>query len=616
MNMNLFSPLDIRKVRFKNRAVMAPMVLNCAGEDGSVTPVFRDFYVARARGGVGYIILGGAFVHPDGRGFGRQLGIDRDELIPGLTELTSGIRQHARLGIQLSFKSVGRPPETFDLEQIRSYRRTFARAAVRARQAGFDAVELHACHDYWLNYFLSPYFNRRTDEYGGDRENRFRLLRETAEEVLSAVGGDLLVGVRLSMADFVDGGLDLDETLEIGRRLEAIGVDYLSASAGIGLTQFRMSPPSDIPRGRLLVYGRALQQTVSIPVIGVGRLDRPAVFREAVEGGHVGMAAAARAFIADPEFAVKMEQRREEEIRPCLACNYCLTCLHQGQALRCTVNPFIGRDLHQMEPLSKPTRVLVVGGGPAGLTAATAAALRGAQVRLIDKKPTLGGALNIAARPPFKEPIADLARYLVDRAGSAGVTVELERDFSPAVLAEHEPDEVVVATGSLPWAPECVCMSDSRVIAAEDILQCDRIHPGRYLVVGGGLVGLETAEYLAERGAEVTVVEMLAQVGAGLGPIRLKLMLDRLIKAGVNLLTKTQVIAVRNGSLRVATAGREHTLGPCEAVVVATGYRCNPVPATIFGEGVKTQVIGDACRARSLVEAIQEGLDAAMNIGQ
>jgi len=614
--MDLFSPFDIKNVHFKNRAVMAPMVINCAGDDGSITPAFEDFYIARARGGVGYIVLGGTFIHHDGRGFGRQLGIDRDDLLPGLTGLTSSIRQHARLGVQLSFKSVGRPPETFDLEQIRSYRRAFARAAVRARQAGFDAVELHACHDYWLNYFLSPYFNRRNDQYGGSLDNRFRLLRETTEEVLSAVGGEILVGVRLSMADFVEGGLGLDETLEIGRRLEEVGVDYLSASAGIGLTQFRMSPPSDVPRGRLLVYGRALQQTVSIPVIGVGRLDRSAVFREAVEGGHVGMAAAARAFIADPEFAIKIEQHREGEIRPCLACNYCLTCLHQEKALRCTVNPFIGRDLFQPEPLSKPIRVLVAGGGPAGMTAATFAALRGAQVRLIDKGPILGGMLTIAKRPPFKEPIADLARYLEDRARSAGVTVGLNQEFSPTILAEHEPDQVVVATGSLPWAPECMCMSDSRVVTAESVLQWDRIRPGRYLVVGGGLVGLETAEYLAERGGEVTVVEMLDQVGAGLGPIRLKLMLDRLIKAGVNLLVKTRVIAVRDGSLRVETGGREHTLGPCEAVVVAAGYRCNPIPSPIFGKSVKVQVIGDACRARSIVEAIQEGLAAAINIGK
>ena len=176
--MDLYSSLEIRRVLFKNRTVMAPMVLNCAGADGSVTQEFKDFYTARARGGVGYIVLGGTFVHNDGRGFGRQLGIDRDSLIPGLADLASTIRQHAQLGVQLSFKSVGRTPETFSLSKIRSYRRAFVQAAVRARLAGFTAVELHACHDYWLNYFLSPHFNHRTDQYGGSLENRFRLLGE------------------------------------------------------------------------------------------------------------------------------------------------------------------------------------------------------------------------------------------------------------------------------------------------------------------------------------------------------------------------------------------------------------------------------------------------------
>ena len=184
------------------------------------------------------------------------------------------------------------------------------------------------------------------------------------------------------------------------------------------------------------------------------------------------------------------------------------------------------------------------------------------------------------------------------------------------MLAEHEPDEVVVATGSLPWAPECICMSDSRVVTAENILQCDRIRPGRYLVVGGGLVGLETAEYLAERGAEVTVVEMLDQMGAGLGPIRLKLMLDRLIKAGVNLLTKTRVIAVQ-GRLAPGGNGRQGAYaGPLRGGGGGRGLPLQPDSSAAFGEGVKVQVIGDACRARSIVEAIGEGLDAALNIGK
>ncbi|MCE5283788.1 MAG: NAD(P)/FAD-dependent oxidoreductase [Deltaproteobacteria bacterium] len=613
--MDLFSPLEIRKVLFKNRTVMAPMVLNCAGTDGSITGEFKDFYTARARGGVGYIVLGGTYVHNDGRGFGRQLGIDKDSLVPGLADLASTIRQDAQLGVQLSFKSVGRFPETFSLSKIRSYRRAFVQAARRAMQAGFTAVELHACHDYWLNFFLSPYFNHRTDLYGGSLENRFRLLGEIAEEIVSAVGQKILVGVRLSMTDFMDGGLGLDETLEIGCRLEAIGVDYLSASAGIGLTQFRMSPPSDVPRGRLLVYGRALQQRVRIPVIGVGRLDRPAVFREAVEGGHVSFVAAARAFIADPEYAAKIEQGREDQIRPCLACNYCLTCLHQGSALRCTVNPYVGRDLIRPEPLAKPLRVLVVGGGPAGLTAATTAAMKGAEVRLIDKGAALGGTLNIARRPPFKEPIGDLASYLETQARSAGVSVGLQQAFNPQVAAGDAPDEVVVATGSLPWAPECVCMDDSRVVTAEKVLQMESIRPGRYLVIGGGLVGLETAEYLAERNAEVTVLEMLDRMGSGLGPMRLALMMNRLIKAGVNMIVKALVISVRDGWVDVDLAGREVRLGPYEAVVAAVGYRCNPLRDPMASEGKRVRIVGDANRPRSIFEAIQEGFEAGMGIG-
>jgi pyruvate/2-oxoglutarate dehydrogenase complex dihydrolipoamide dehydrogenase (E3) component len=233
----------------------------------------------------------------------------------------------------------------------------------------------------------------------------------------------------------------------------------------------------------------------------------------------------------------------------------------------------------------------------------------------MEQRPALGGALNIASRPPFKEPLADLARHLEAQARSAGVNLETGRPFTAAALAERQPDEVIVATGASPWAPACLDPEAGGAVAAETLLACDTIPPGRYLVVGGGLVGLETAEYLAERGAEVTVVEMLDQVGAGLGPVRLKLLTDRLVKAGINLLTKTRVVALGERSLRVETGGREYSLGPCQAVVLATGYRCHPVSLPAPGAGIPVQVIGDASRARSLVEAMAEGLDAALNIG-
>ncbi|MBI5579744.1 MAG: FAD-dependent oxidoreductase [Deltaproteobacteria bacterium] len=611
--MDLFSPIHLKGVKFKNRAVMAPMVLNLAGTDGSVTEAFRDFYLARARGGVGYIILGATFVHPHGRGFGRQLGIDRDGLIPGLAALAHAIGGHSRIGVQLSFKSIGRMAKDFTLDEIRSYRQAFVKAAIRAKDSGFDAIELHACHDYWLNFFLSPHFNTRTDEYGASLENRFRLLRETVEEIVSAVGPDLILGVRLSMVDFLEGvGLNLDETIEFGRRLEALGVNYLSASAGIGFTQYRMSPPCEVPRGRLLVYGRALQQVVSIPVIGVGRLDRPNIFREAVEGGYVNMAAVGRALIADPDFVEKIRQGREDEIRPCLACYGCLTCLHKGESVRCAVNPMIGRDFTQLPPLSSPRRVLVVGGGPAGLSAAAAAAERGADVVLAEKRTEAGGALAVAARPPFKDAITDLNTYLIKKAEAAGVRFELGREITPETVLGFQADDVIIATGALSIRPECIDPDDRQVVDAEEILSKDSIVAGRYLVIGGGVVGLETADYLADRRAEVTVVEMLEQMGQGLGPKRLTLVFDRLLKMGVNLLTKTRVLSVRDGMAKVSIGNNETVLGPFDSVVIAVGYRSDSRLAEALEGRVRVRVIGDACRPRSICEAITEGLDAAL----
>ncbi|MCK4984559.1 MAG: NADH:flavin oxidoreductase, partial [Desulfobacterales bacterium] len=254
--MKLSDSFQIKNCRFSNRAVMAPMVPNSAALDGSVTREYENFYLARARSQVGYIVLGAAYVHPDGRGFQRQLGIYDDHLVPGLQSLVTSLAEHTRVGIQLSFKSLGRMPEDFSRNEIKEYRQAFVTAAIRAQACGFDAVELHACHDYWLNFFLSPHFNHRQDTYGGDLVNRFRLLKETAEEVRSAIDGDMLLGVRLSIDEFVDDGLTLRETTQVGRWLADIGVDYLSASGGIGITQYRMSPPMEVARGSLLPLAR------------------------------------------------------------------------------------------------------------------------------------------------------------------------------------------------------------------------------------------------------------------------------------------------------------------------------------------------------------------------
>lgn len=609
----LSDPLDIKGRRFKNRTVLSPMVPNCAGPDGSVTDAYRQFYLARAQ--VGFMVLGAAYVHPQGRGFQGQLGIHDDKLIAGLTELVQSLRRFTQLGIQLSYKSVGRLPEAFDLREIEAITRAFTRAARRAAECGFTAIELHACHDYWLNYFLSPHFNHRTDQYGGSLENRFRLLREVVQSIRDEIGEALILGVRLSAAEFVPDGLTIDDTLDIGRRLEDLGVDYISASGGIGLTQFRMSPPMEVARGSLLHLSRTLKEALALPVIGVGRLDRPDVLRQAVAGGHADMAATARALIADPEYALKTLENQTGEIRPCIACNFCLLCLHRNEPVRCAVNPYLGRDLLRLPPLASPSKVMVVGGGAAGLSAAAAAAERGAKVTLFEQNGEPGGVINLGLRPPFKEPLKDLVAYLVNRAVASGVDIRTGVTVTHDAVARQAPERVIVATGAVSLQPQIEGLqTHEKVLTALEALAIRDKRPGKYLIVGGGAGGLELAEYLAADGVKITIIEMTGAIGAGLHATRLQLMLERLEKAGVKILKNTRLTAIEGKAVRVAAAEGIETLGPFDVIVFAVGYQSNAKLAAEINPAQAVTIVGDAVRPRTIYEAIREGFDAALSL--
>jgi 2,4-dienoyl-CoA reductase-like NADH-dependent reductase (Old Yellow Enzyme family)/thioredoxin reductase len=613
MNPQLSDPIEIKGRHFKNRTVLAPMVPNFAAKDGSVTEAIKQFYEARAQ--VGFMILGAAYVHPEGKGFQGQLGIYDDKRIPGLTDLAQPLQHLTKVGIQLSFKGVGRLPGDYDLREIETIRKAFTRAARRANECGFTAIELHACHEYWLNFFLSPHFNHRHDKYGGSLENRFRLLKEVVQSIRAEIGDAMILGVRLSMDEFVEDGLNADDTLCVGRWLEQLGVDYIHASGGIGQTQYRMSPPMDVQRGSLLHLARALKQTISIPVIGVGRLDRPDVFNQAITGGYADLAAVGRALIADPEYAVKTIEKKSDEIRPCIACNFCLVCLQRDEPVRCAVNPYLGRDLLRIQPLKTRPKVLIVGGGAAGLSAAATAAARGARVKLIEKTQDLGGVINLGMRPPFKEPLRDLVDYLVKSAMDNGVDIHTGVYVTSDDISKEAPDQVIIATGATSLQPEIDGIhTHDQVLTTLEALEFKHKRPGKYLIVGGGAGGLELAEFLAADGVEITIIEMTDTIGTGLHSTRLQLMLERIEKAGFRLLKNTRLIAIEGKDVKADTPEGITKLGPFDFIVFAIGYTSNDDLAMEVSHDKAVTIVGDAVQPRTIYEAIKEGFDAALNL--
>ena len=632
--LHLFRPFKIKDLAIPNRILMAAMGNNLSGAEGIVSPRAMAYYVARARGGVGMVITEAVAVSLVGRHrAGGLLLFDRFHE-EGLRRLAEAIHEAGSLvAIQLNHGGrladptitggrivapsnipavPGAPvPLAMGLDEIKETVSDFARAAERAVGLGFDALEIHGAHTYLIHQFFSPRSNQREDEYGGSLENRMRFPLGVAKAVREAVGDRFPMLYRLSAEEYEAGGYTIEEALALGRELRNCGVDIVHVSAGTTerpQSSLYCIQPGTMPEGCLLPLAERFRKEVGPPIVGVGRLTSPEISEQLLKEGKIDLVAIGRGLLADPEWPHKAENKVSGPIRKCIGCNRCIESISHQEAIMCTVNPLTGNE-HKLRSrkASKPKKIAVVGAGPAGLEAACTGSFMGHRVLLYERQNRVGGQLWEAAAAPRKHILKSLINYYESRLAETDVELHLEEEFSEKTLKEKKVDAVVLATGSRPNRPSIPGLDHSHVtVAREVLLGLSRVGK-TVLVVGGGLVGCETAEFLADQGKKVVLIEMLHDIALGVEPRTRVLLLERLERLKVDIRTGCKLQAVNGVNVLVEVGGKGETI-TAESVVLATGYEPNNALALSLPEReYKVKTIGDCWAPSNIKEAIHQG---------
>jgi len=616
---------------------MAPMGAQFSIDD-PLGPRYMSFLKARARGGVGLIITETARVNDTYVEPARIL-LHNDAMVSGLRPLTEMIHSlGCKIGVQLGhagrqtehLAKGGVPPvapspipcpvcrlvpRELTRQEIKALVQEFAQAARRSKEAGFDVIELQAAHGYLLSEFLSPYANKRTDEYGGDIGGRCRFPLEVLRSVKEEAGFDIPVGLRMNGEDFVPGGISLEDAKVIAVELQAGGADFLDVSAGFFGSYPGIVPPYFEPPGWRFYLAEAIKSVVRIPVIAVGRVVDPLLAEEILRQGKADFISMGRPLVADPELPNKAARGEFDEIRKCIGCNVCMD-REMGTPIICSVNPQVGfEDEMPIVPTTKVKEVVVVGGGPAGLETALVAQQRGHSVTLVEKDDRLGGQMLLSARPPGKEDFLEAVGYLVSQIGKAGVEVHTGRAVTAEEIEEMRPDAVVVAVGAEPVVPPIPGADRGNVVQAWDVLAGNASVGEKVVVIGGGSVGLETAHFLAAKGAEVIVCEMVEHFAGDMGRIVRFYLRKHLDDLGVRLLRSATVIEIRERSVSILQGEHRKEIDNVDTVVLATGVQPRKTLAeALAGKVPELHVVGDASKPGKVREAIEDGFRTGLAI--
>jgi 2,4-dienoyl-CoA reductase-like NADH-dependent reductase (Old Yellow Enzyme family)/thioredoxin reductase len=627
----LFSSFSIRDIKLENRIVMPGLASFLIGDDGIISDATVEHYHRRAAGGPAMVIMEACSVSPEGVVSANQARIYDDRFIEGLSKIAGVMKSEGSIpaiqihhgGRQTSIKVIKRKPlapspipcptirgdvEPLTVDGIHEIVQKFGDAAERAKQAGFELIEIHGAHGYLINQFLSKVSNIREDEYGGDTVGRSRFAIEIVEEIRKRIGPKFPLSFKISAQEFVPDGLTVTESIEILKLLVKAGVDVVQVSAGNDITPQWICQPMFMEKACLAESAARVKKALNIPVMAVGRINDPMVANEVLLNEQADLVCMGRGLLADPDLPNKAREGRLDEIRICIACNTCMESIFRKGRIECLVNPMLGREKEMaIVPTQKPKKIMVVGGGPGGLNVAWVAAKRGHEVHVFEKRDSLGGQLLPGSIPGHKKELLSLIKYQTKQIEKFGVRCHLKHEVKTKDVREFKPDVVVLATGSLPVIPPVEGIDNNITLTYEDVLNESPPPFKKAVVIGGGATGLEIALHLAEYGCRISVVEMLAKIGRGLESMTKRILLGRLKEYNVKIMTETKLIRVESAGAVVARSDGTQLSIEAERVIFATGTRpCNRLYEKVKTLGYETHQIGDCLEARSAKAAIYE----------